>query len=395
MKKTNAALNAGIAVLFIGVMIYLGVYLIRGFNTGYVTAEAVLMDIEVTAQASGIIVREETLLENDRPYVDVVARDGDRVAVGETVANAMDSQTSVDTAARIHELEMQISRAEAAASNSQQTAGGDTAIQAALLELSAAVARGETARIFEPEVTLSSQLMRMNSAVFDSSQLEQLRSEWTRLRSQSGKSVSTIQSPVSGIFTTAVDGYEYLTPEMLAELTPDSLRELAGQRNDPGENLGKVVTGSKWYFAALVNEEDALRLTEGGTAMLELGKYASGTVTAIVQRISHPQNGQCAVVFKCRTALTDTLALRELTAEIVYEQISGLRVPTKAVHVDDEGHTFVYVISAMQVEKKGVQVLYSAGEYYIVAIETDADALRAGNEIIVSGRNLEDGKLLN
>ena len=155
-----------------------------------------------------------------------------------------------------------------------------------------------------------------------------------------------------------------------------------------------MVVGAQWHFAALVSEADANRLTEGGTATLELGKYASGTVEAVVTHISHPQNGQCAVVFKCRTAMNETLALRELTADIVYEQISGLRVPAKAVHVEEDGSTYVYVISALQVEKKNVDIIYNDGEYYVVAIGPDADALRAGNEIVVSGRNIEEGEIL-
>ena len=173
-----------------------------------------------------------------------------------------------------------------------------------------------------------------------------------------------------------------------------SLRARTEYRDDTEGNLGKVVTGTKWYFAALVSEADAARLEEGGTALLELGKYASGTVPAVVIRISHPSGGWCAVVFKCRTALNDTIALRELTADIVYDRVSGLRIPAKSVHVDEDGQTFVYVISAMEVEKKTVEVICSTGDYYIVSVESRADALRAGNEIIVSGRGVEEGLLL-
>ena len=40
MKRTNNLINAAIAVVFVGVLLYLGVYLLRSFNNGYVTAEA-------------------------------------------------------------------------------------------------------------------------------------------------------------------------------------------------------------------------------------------------------------------------------------------------------------------------------------------------------------------
>ena len=95
----------------------------------------------------------------------------------------------------------------------------------------------------------------------------------------------------------------------------------------------------------------------------------------------------------CRTALAETLTLREMTAEIVYDQVSGLRVPAKAVHVDEEGRTFVYVISSLQIEKKPVEILTDAGDYYIVEAQSDVNALRAGNEIVVSGKNIKAGML--
>ena len=264
----------------------------------------------------------------------------------------------------------------------------------ALIQLSAAVARGRIADIYEPEVTIASALFRSDSLTVSDSDLAAMKAELAGLKNRTANRATAITSPVAGVFTTAVDGYEHLDPSDLTELTPESLRALTEYRDDTEGNLGKVVTGTKWYFAALVSEADAARLEEGGTALLELGKYASGTVPAVVIRISHPSGGWCAVVFKCRTALNDTIALRELTADIVYDRVSGLRIPAKSVHVDEDGQTFVYVISAMEVEKKTVEVICSTGDYYIVSVESRADALRAGNEIIVSGRGVEEGLLL-
>ena len=48
----------------------------------------------------------------------------------------------------------------------------------------------------------------------------------------------------------------------------------------------------------------------------------------------------------------------------------------------------------MKVEEKPIEILYTADDYYIAAIGTAANALRAGNEIIVSGRGLTDGALI-
>jgi hypothetical protein len=390
LKRTNNLINAAIAVVFVGVLLYLGVYLLRSMNNGYVTAEAVYVDLQESGQAQGIIIREETVLFSSQPYVDILAEQGKNVAKGEVIANATDSAASMAEAARIHQLEMQIAKAQAT-SGTAVKADEDTAIRAALFDLSAAVARKEMSELYEPEVTLSSLLFRKQDSAVDAEQLAAMKTELNQLRNQISSNTTAITAPAAGLFTTAVDGYEGLTAAMLDELTPESLRALTERREDTEGYLGKIAVGTQWYFAALVNEKDAKRLSQSSATTLDLGKYASGNVEAVVSHISHPQNGVCAVVFKCRTALADTLSLRELNAEIVYGQVSGLRVPVRAVHVDENGQTFVYVMSSLQIEEKAVEILADAGDYYIVAAEPEVDALRVGNEIIVSGKNVKAG----
>lgn len=392
MKRTNTLINAVVVVAFIGVLLYMGVYLMRSINSGYVTAQAVFVDLQESGQAQGIIIREETVLFSGQPYVDVLAEEGKNVAKGEVIANASESEASMTEAARIHQLEMQIGKAEASKSTTAKT-DHETAIRSALYELSAAVARKDMTRIYAPEVTISSLLFQNQDAAIDAAQLSSMKTELAQLKAQASTNTTAIASPIAGLFTTSVDGYEGLTAAMLTDLTPDSLRELTQRREDTEGYLGKVAVGTRWYFAALVSQKDAERLSQSAATTLDLGKYASGNVEAVVMSISHPQNGVCAVVFKCRTALAETLSLRELTAEIVYGQISGLRVPIKAVHVDENGSTFVYVMSSLQIEKKTVEILTDAGDYYIVAAESDINALRAGNEIVVSGRNIKEGIL--
>ena len=53
------------------------------------------------------------------------------------------------------------------------------------------------------------------------------------------------------------------------------------------------------------------------------------------------------------------------------------------------------MISSLQIEKKPVEILTDAGDYYIVDEGSSVDSLRAGNEIVVSGRNIREGLLPN
>jgi hypothetical protein len=54
----------------------------------------------------------------------------------------------------------------------------------------------------------------------------------------------------------------------------------------------------------------------------------------------------------------------------------------------------VYVITAERMEMKRVEILYQSDDYVILARGTGKDALRAGNEVIVDGKGLKDGRAI-
>ena len=99
------------------------------------------------------------------------------------------------------------------------------------------------------------------------------------------------------------------------------------------------------------NKADADRLNLNGSATLDFPQHYTGTVSATVMSKSEPDgSGKVAVVFACNAALSDTLAMRKTTADVVYSEHTGLRVPLKAVHMDDDGQAFVYVVTAAQLD---------------------------------------------
>ena len=69
-------------------------------------------------------------------------------------------------------------------------------------------------------------------------------------------------------------------------------------------------------------------------------------------------------------------------------------MPKKAVHVED-GKTVVYTVSAGQMERKIVDILYTGEDFYLVESGSEGSSLRAGNELIISGKNLKDGNVVN
>ena len=144
-----------------------------------------------------------------------------------------------------------------------------------------------------------------------------------------------------------------------------------------------------------MNKADADRLNLGSSAALDFPQHYTGTVSATVLSKSEPDSdGKVAVVFACNAALADTLAMRKTTADVVYSEHTGLRVPLKAVHMDDDGQSYVYVVTAAQLEKKPIEIIYQTDDYCLVTQSAESNALRAGNEIVVTGKGLSDGQVV-
>ena len=140
---------------------------------------------------------------------------------------------------------------------------------------------------------------------------------------------------------------------------------------------------------------DAENLQVGRTATLNFGRYYGADIYAKVRSISEPEDGNVAVVFRCDTALSDTLAMRRVSANVVFAAYDGIRVPAGAVESDPaSGESWVWTVTAMQLEHKRVDVLYIDDDFALIARSPTADALREGNTVVVSGRDLYEGKVI-
>lgn len=268
-------------------------------------------------------------------------------------------------------------------------------MRSAILQLNAAVSAGSTSELDDLCMDLSSLLFGSATGTVSQGDLDALNAELHQLEN-AGAGRGSITAPAAGLFTSTTDGYESLTPDMLENLTPDGVDALERTTAaTPADAIGKLVTAKKWYFASVMNKADADRLNLNGSASLDFPQHYNGTVSATVLSKSEPDSsGKVAVVFACNAALADTLAMRKTTADVVYSEHTGLRVPLKAVHMDDDGQSYVYVVTAAQLEKKPIEIIYQTDDYCLVAQSTESNALRAGNEIVVTGKGLSNGQVV-
>ena len=422
MKDSTLATKVMIAILCLGVAIYLTVYFVRGWDDDLVTAIAYAYSQDVGVDAPGVIFREETVLPAANGYVDQILAEGERAAVGEAVVLLYSDASALTTRQSIRALEAEIGQLEYALSDSTQSSDGarlDGQIISSVAALRSLAASGNLSTLEDSTLNLRIMVFRREQAYGNggAAQLEQLiqdrRDELADLNRSLNQVSRTVYAPVSGVFSGSVDGWEGLaTPDILPSLTFEGLSRLLAQRPAPDtQAVGKLIHGSTWYLAAILPGTDT-GLQEGRSYPVSFSDGYYGQIPMKLERIELG-DGQTLAVFSARSHLADTTLLRSQTVTVVTRQLEGIRIPRKALRVETEtvesepdengnttvsqvNHYGVYTIPRAQAEWQEVEVLYTADSYYLVQPQNPEAAarLRAGDEVIMNTSGIYNGKVV-
>lgn len=419
MKQGKPVITVAIAAIAVALVIYFGFYVAKVFSEPYTTALAYTYTSNDSAEAVGILVRQETVLPAQTGIVDVTRSEGEKVGVGQSVAQVYRDSQAQNNQADLEALADQIQLLEYSSDGGgvDSAAKLDENILQAVTALHAASGVGDYNQLEDQARTLKSTVLKRGYVYGNglgaeelSQKLNDLKSQYAALKQQTSSSTSSVRAPQSGVFSTLVDGYETaVTPQTVFQLTPSSLSALlAGQGKEAGGGMGKLITSTRWYFAAALPVSVAERLKEGSTATLRFSGDFDQDIDMRVDQVGQTEGDKSVVVFSTDRYLSQTTLLRQQTAELIFNSWSGLRIPKQALRMEKSTYTDketgqevqnnrlgVYALLGGRAEFKTVEVVTEGDDYYVVRSTTDeSDALRAGDEVIVRATELYDGQLL-
>ncbi len=418
MKESTVATKVMIAIMCLGAAIYISIYLAQGWQEDVVTTYAYSYSLDVGCEALGILVREEIPLNGAGGYVDQIVGEGAKAAKGDAVALLYSDPSALTTRQSIRSLEAEIEQLEYAHSSGAQSTDAarlDAQVVSSIVSLRSLAAKGDLTSLEDSALNLRSMVFKRDYTYGDAnaaSHLSQLiadkQAQLAELNRSLNQVSTTIFAPASGVYSAGVDGWEgVVTPAMLDGLTASSLSALMAENHSPDAlAVGKLVTGSTWYYAALL-EGTGTGLQAGRQYTLSFSGDYYGQIDMTLERISLEEEKTLAV-FSCRSHLADTAMLRVQTVDVVTQQLEGIRIPRKALRVETETVTGddgaasevnrykVYTVVRSQAWGQEVEVLYTADTYYLVrpVDQAAADRLRPGDEIILNSSGIYDGKVV-
>lgn len=397
-EKTAITLTAFI-IFLLALGLFIGRSLVAGGN--HITTTVVAFDtVRDSAEAEGLIIRKEQSLSADSAdFCYLICEDGEKVARGDDLALRFSSQSQLDAyrkAARLAERISRLRELQAAAGRDSDLSGVNERLYETLLSLSAAAGEGSADDVFSDRALdcITARDIILDAGFDISARISALEEEYDRMVRVAGGG-SFVRAPAAGYYSAAADGYvgrlTYADARNLDTATVISL--LKDPPAPAADTAGTLVSGYEWYYAALLSEAETESLREGRTYTLTFPGFDANATLVL---LGEPAEGKCLCLFYLNTRMEKAVSLRRVSAEIVFNTVSGYRIPKASLRIDAEGRRGVYVIRGQRCVFMEVEILLEKDSYYVVKADLgDNSGLFLNDTLVLSGKDLYDGMVIN
>lgn len=400
MRSTPIFKILSLAVL-VAVVTLLGIEGYRYFHRSVSVSVAYTGQVTDSLSVTGWVVRQETPLPDTSGTLLRQVQEGEKVHAGQTVAMAYASKSALEVVSRLEDTELKLQQLQFARSSfldSDAALKVDSDISDSILRLHIATADGDYATATQEMSAMKTAVLKRSYSYESLEQIDQAiaqtRSDISSLQNQLSGAAS-VKTAVAGVYSGSTDGSEEaLTPDFLTDVTPARLDALS--TGSAVKSAGKIITDNTWYFAANIPAQQARELQVGQEVTLRLSKGLQQDTPAYVQSISAEEDGQVAVVLSCTRYISQVTLLRHQQGEILLREYKGLRVPSAALRMDEDGSLQLFCRLGAYVCSKPVDLVYRGDGFCLVHSAqgaTDERILRQGDLVISTARALTDGMI--
>ena len=402
MRKTSPLMKILPIAVLAAVLFYFAVQLYNYLSDPVSTTLVTEGQAEDTIALNGWLLRDEEVLPAQSGTLSRERQEGDRVGVGQVLATVYADDGALQTVSQIETLELQLQQLQFALTSYLDPDAAlklDTSITGDILTLRQTLTGGDYTAADSDIAQLKAAVLKRDHPYTSQEEIE------TEIKAVEGQisslkaslsGAATVTAKAAGTYSAVCDGYEtVLTTAFLEDVTPGKLARL--QPAGTESSMGKLIYGDTWYYVVSLPEEQAAQLKALGTVTLRFAKGFDQNLRMQVANVSAAENGQAAVTLSCRKYLAQTTLLRHQAADVILRTYEGLRVPSNALRVSEEGVTGVYCLDGVTAAFRPVTVLYQGQGYALVRLAdgaADTRTLRAGDEVIASAGALHDGKVI-
>lgn len=405
LRRTAGALLCALVVVYIVIQIS------TALSTEIITEYAGQNTIEEKIEATGYILRNETLLTTQaRGVVHSTLNEGERVAKDQTIATVFASDAASQVQSEIARINEQLAVLEASVIDTNYATSTvskqDQVIYTNLRENRALVENGKYNLAIQKRsdllIALNKRQLIVGKVADYTDRIAELDAQKKALTATLTQALDIIQAPTSGFFSAQVDGYENIfTQDALNNLTVNSFQEML--QKEPAainsDTVGKLISDFSWYLLCPIERSQAASFTQGRVYDLAF-PYSSDTrlSATLSQKVMQTDKDTVILVFSATDMPATFNYTRSQTVQIILKSYSGLQIVKSALRQID-GVEGVYVLKGGTIDFKKVRRIHENEGYYLVeqldpAKENTDGYLKLYDAVVVRGRNLYVGKVV-
>ncbi len=410
-----------IVALAVGVLAicYLWIQMTSGFSSGIETEPAIRVEVNQTVNASAYIFRDETLIKvPERSVAVTLVSDSNRVYNGQRIANVYTDSDDAQLQDTITRVQRKIDVLEKSSIDAQYMAADiskiDSDIMDTLNDIYKNASGGQMSGVVMSSELFLVKLNRrghiINSESDYTSEYSQLVAERDKLERQINALSTPVFAKSAGYFYSEVDGYETAFDFSAVDtMTLSDFENIINSEQDESiqtDAIGKVVNDFVWYIACNMDASDLAGFETGNYYKISFPENSDMQIKMELCRIIRETSTQNAVcVFRSNVIPADFSYKRSQKAGIIIDKCEGLAIPKQALRVVD-GVNGVYVLVGDVVHFRQVKILTEKEEYYVVSddskdyvfedenVQSEIQAISLYDNVIVSGKNLFEGKII-
>lgn len=404
-RLTKDAAAIIIAVLLIALYIFYECYVVVHVEVETITA--VNSTVYESIEAAALVVRDEHVVENSSSAVTVACvSDGEKVKVGGNIAMTFSSS---ENAKKYADLDALNSELEYYLELQSKSAGVATDIESVDKDILTDVNNyiRNTAEYSSGSLSTSARELNdkftrrqliIGEDVDFSKVTENLENKIKAINADSCAPTGYVSTDQSGIFSAYTDGCESLFDyDNISKLDAETLDSYVSmvENTEKTAALGKIITDYEWYFCCHVTADQIKNIDDGNVLQVAIKDSGEVLECEIVSGATVDLGTEESVlVLKSSQINGATTSMRLENIEIRYDEHSGIKVPSSAIHVDKDGNKGVYALVANQAVFRKGEIIYSTKDYAIFKYDSDSsDSIRLYDQIITKGKDLHDGKV--
>lgn len=362
--------------------------------------------IEETIDFKGFALRDEKIIDTSASGTVIpLAHDGKRVANGDDIAVVCQNDDQAAAYTKLESLKHELERYKNINDpDGTQELSADklnTKISDAYDDIMDAITTGAYDELPDAltayaDKCATKQILTEGSIDL-SAKLTSLENEIATLTAQN-INYSSVKAPKSGYYINTIDGYESaLSYKDALSLTSQQIESAlnAEPAAVSGNSLGKIVESYKWYIVGETENQNSSYFKNGAKITVNFPKEGVNHVTMLVEK-ADTQGDKMTVVLSC-SLMDETFAnMRTEDMQIVTKSHTGYRVPSNVIRFDEDNNTGIYVLRGKIITFIPVEIIYTEDDFAIISSSSsNGKSVRLYDEVIIKGKDLEDGKVIN